>query len=374
MNRAFWLPAHPAAGSASMDRYWRELERTRRLHPAAARTWQVDCVLGSPPGRSRQRGRVERAWQKYVAYPWRVRWATWRAGVDVAHVLDHSFAHLLASLPRRGTRKIVTVHDLAPLRDPTGLTPVQRRRFHRTVSHVREADLLLADSRHSAEEATALLGVPPEKIRVLPLGVDFDQFSTRLAVERDLDLPPGLAGRKVVLSVGAAISRKNLEVLPEILRRTQVDGLTLLRVGAALPPALLAAVQAILGKNGVVELGPVADAMLVRAYQRADALVLSSRIEGFGFPVLEAMAAGCPVVSTDVTSLPEVGGDAAWYFGPDDPAAAAGHLQRLLTDPALKAQTVAAGLERAAAFSWSRHFERLLEIYRTVAGGSQAAP
>ncbi len=357
-----------------MDRYWRELERARRLPPPIGMDWRIDCPLGPPPDGTQEKGRWERAWQKYAIYPLKLRWAVHWKAVDVAHILDHSFAHLLASVPRRRVRKIVTVHDLAPLRDPTGLTPAQQRRFHRTVSHLHAADLLLADSQHSAAETTDLLGIPAAKIRVLPLGVDFAQFSTRLAASKDSALPPGLAGRKVVLSVGAAISRKNLEILPEIFRRMQVDGLTLLRAGTALPPDLLAAVQAVLGKDGVIQLGPVSDATLVRAYQRADALVLPSRIEGFGFPVLEAMAAGCPVVSTDVTSLPEVGGEAALYFGPDDPAAAAGHLHRLLTDPALKARVVAAGLKRAAAFSWSRHFERLLEIYRGVSGGFQAAP
>lgn len=375
MGHALWLPAHPASGAASMDRYWRELERTYRLERAAAGAWQIDCPLGSAPARTEEKGRWRRAWEKYAAYPLRLRCATRWKGVDVAHVLDHSFAHLLASVPRRRVRRIVTVHDLAPLRDPTGLTAAQQRRFLRTVSHVHAADLLLADSRHSADEAMTLLGVAPEKVQVLHLGVDVERFSAPPADTDRADLPPGLEGRKVVLSVGAFVSRKNLEALPEILGRTPVGALTLLRVGAALPAVLAQEVRRTLGPDGLVELGAASDATLVRAYQRADAFVLPSRIEGFGFPVLEAMAAGCPVVCTDVTSLPEVAGPAAAYFAPDDPATAAAHLGRLLTDPAHRARAVAAGRERAAAFSWTRHFERLLEIYRAVAAGDlQAAP
>ncbi len=326
-----------------------------------------------PPGRSETRGWLERAWQKYAAYPWRVRWGTSWKGVTLAHVLDHSFAHLLAGVPRREVRKIVTVHDLAPLREPDDLTSAQRRRFLRTVSHVHGADLLLADSRHSAAETVALLGVAPEKMRVLPLGVDVARFADPPVTHPGL--PAALTERRVVLSVGSCASRKNLEILPEIFRQASVGALTLLRVGEPLPAALADDLRRVLGPEGLVELGAASDDLLIRAYQRADALVLPSRIEGFGFPVLEAMAAGCPVVCTDVTSLPEVAGEAALYFAPDDPAAAAGHLDRLLADPAHRAALVAAGRRRAAEFSWTRHCERLLEIYRAVAAGKpQAAP
>ena len=322
-----------------------------------------------PPARSERRPRWERAWQKYAAYPLRLRWATQWQGIDVVHVLDHSFAHLLASVPRRGPRRVVTVHDLAPLRDPGGLTAAQQRRFLRTVSHVHGADLLLADSRHSANEVVDLLGVAPEKIRVLPLGVDMARFSARPDSPSGTGFPRDWEGRKVVLSVGANVPRKNLAILPEIFHRTNVDGLTLLRVGAPLPAALAEDLRRVLGQDCLVELVAASDDTLVRAYQRADALIFPSRIEGFGFPVLEAMAAGCPVVCTDVTSVPEVAGGAALLFGPDDPEAAAAHLRQVLTDPACRVRLVAAGRERAAEFSWARHFERLLGIYRAVAAG-----
>ena len=350
MPRVLWLPAHPASGAVSMDRYWRELEHQRQRRAPAEPDLRLDCALGSPPAWSRVAGRWQRAWQKYAAYPLLAKLASRRPGVEIVHVLDHSFAHLLSSVPRRGVYKIVTVHDLAPLRDPTGLSAAQQRRFRRTVGHVRGADLILADSHHSAGETVALLGVAPGKMRVLPLGVDSARFAARSTPLEDGGLPPGLRNRKVVLSVGAHISRKNLEVLPAIFGQVRVEGLTLLRIGTLLPPALLADLRSVLGAEGVVELGAVPDATLVQAYQRADALIFPSRIEGFGFPVLEAMAAGCPVVCTNVTSLPEVGGDAALYFAPDDPGTAAGHLRRLLTDHAARAAAVAAGLRRRPGF------------------------
>ena len=352
-----------------MDRYWRELDRQRCQRAGESSTASIGCPLGSPPEHSRVAPRLVRAWQKYCAYPGLVWLATRSPPVRAVHVLDHSYAHLLARMPARGVYKIATVHDLAPLRDPGGLTDAQQRRFRRTVEHLHLADLILADSKHSAEETICLLGVEARKVRVLPLGVDCDRFLAPPTQEGS-DLPGTLAGRKVVLSVGTNIARKNLGLLPEIFRGLRMEGTTLLRIGAALPLELAAELRAVLGQDGLVELGNAPDKMLIRAYQRADALIFPSRIEGFGFPVLEAMAAGCPVVCTNVTSLPEVGGDAALYFAPDDPATAAEHLRRLLRNPSLKAVMVAAGQRQATAFSWSRHFDDLLAIYE----GSETCP
>ncbi len=351
-----------------MDRYWRELERQRQRASGDGRpAVEIHSPLGPPPAQSQRGPRWSRVWQKYVWYPWQAAVWSRQARVDTVHVLDHSFAHLLARVPHR-VRKIATVHDLAPLRDPSDLSASQFRRFRKTVDHLHRADLVLADSRHSADEAVALLGLDPAKMRVLLLGVHAGTFAPGSVADR---VPPSLAllpGRAVVLSVGHVIGRKNLQILPEVFRqlrqRDGLDRLTLLRVGAPLPDALRDELRAVLGSDGLMELGRIPDAELAAAYGCASALIFPSRQEGFGFPVLEAMAAGCPVVCTNVTSLPEVGGEAALYFGPDDPVAAAEHLRVLLTDPAERAARIDAGRKQAASLSWERHYERLLAIYR----------
>ena len=351
-----------------MDRYWRELER-ERCEQGVPEGWKIISPLGAPPAETSQAGRLPRAWHKYIDYPLAARRAARRKGVRVVHVLDHSFAHLLAGIPSSGVFRVATVHDLAPLRDSTELTPGQRVRFRRTVENLRRADLVLADSRHSADEALDLLGLEPERIRVLPLGVHVERFM-RPANERKP--PPAWrktwSSRKVILSVGVAAARKNLQVLPAILRdlkeRAPDLNVGLLRVGPLLPAALREELQTVLGKAGLIELGFASEGDLVAAYQHSDALVFPSRIEGFGFPVLEAMAAGCPVVCTNVTSLPEVGGEAALYFAPDEPSTASTHLVRLFEDTALRDQTIALSKEQAAMFSWSEHYRQLLEIYQ----------
>ena len=306
----------------------------------------------------------------------------------VVHVLDHAFARLLrvvraattAARRRDEVFCVATVHDLAPLRDPGGLSPRQQARFRRNVECLRLADLLLAVSRHTAAEVVAELGIPRERVRVLPMGVDLDRFAAVLssppATGDDAATLPAwtrpLAGRRVVLSVGSTEARKNLPLLPAIfraLRRAPSPesplALAFLRVGTPLPPGLRAEIGAALGPDTpVVELGLAPERDLLAAYGRADALIFPSRLEGFGLPVLEALAAGCPVVCSDASSLPEVGGEAALYFSPDDPAGAAAHLRRLFTDEAFRRERVALGRARAAGFGWETHYAVLTQIYR----------
>ncbi len=285
------------------------------------------------------------------------------------HVLDHSFAHLLRGVANGAGRRpftVVTVHDLAPLREDGGadLSTHQRERFRRTVSNVRLADLVLADSRHTADDAVGLLGVVENRVRVLSQGVNVRHFAERS--------PPGFslpdwfgrlpAGRPVILSVGVTASRKNLDLLPAVFRELGRPA-CLLRVGEMLPDTLRTELTAVLGTNGLVELGRASEDDLRAAYQRADALLFPSLLEGFGFPLLEAMAAGCPVVSSNASSLSEVGGEAALYFSPDDPGGAAGHLRRVFEDEAFRRELTARGQVRAEELSWEHHLRRLCDLY-----------
>jgi alpha-1,3-rhamnosyl/mannosyltransferase len=347
-----------------MDRHWRELEQQYGADKTGA--WDMRSVLGAPPARSRRANRLTRMWQKYCAYPWLARRAAARDNPQIIHVLDHSFAHLLPWLPSNpGVRKIVTVHDLGPLHEPDKLTRLQRNRFRRNMESLRLADLLVADSEFTRRDVCAVLGIPAEKFVVLPLGVDFERFS-RVRGGPPPEWRQRLAGRQAILSIGATIGRKNLAILPAIFRALRSFGQAmpaLVRIGDALPAKLLEELREVLGPEGVIETGSASEESLVSSYQAADALLFPSRLEGFGLPLLEAMAAGCPVLSSNASSLPEVGGDAALYFSPDDPAAAAAHLARLLPDPAERASRIQQGRQHAAGFDWSVHYKKLTQIY-----------
>jgi glycosyltransferase involved in cell wall biosynthesis len=161
------------------------------------------------------------------------------------------------------------------------------------------------------------------------------------------------------------LPRKNLEIFPEVFRHLNEMGIriSLHRVGQPLDPVLAGQIS---HQAELVEHGAVSDEDLARLYQTCDMLLFPSLLEGFGLPVLEAMARGCAVVSSNTTSLPEAGGDAALYFDPADPAAAASQILRLIREPALQDHLREAGFQRAREFTWERHLEGCLRTYEGV--------
>jgi glycosyltransferase involved in cell wall biosynthesis len=363
-HQVLWLPALPSEGSLSMNRYWGELDRCRREQPGSGLS--IRSVLKELPVETQRKNRLLRFWQKYVLYPWRVRFQAPYA--RVVHLLDHSNASLLRHVPGN-VLKIATVHDLAPLRVPGDLTQAQQERFRRSMSYLRKADLLLAVSKHTAADIVELLGCEEGRIRVLPMGADLVQAGAPQP-EPLPDWENRFAGRRVVISVGSTTERKNLAALPAFLAQLKRDGwpVALVRVGDELPGPLAAELRAVLGAEGLVEMGKVSTEQLAGAYQRAAFLIFPSRFEGFGLPVLEAMAAGCPVVCSSATSLPEVGGPAALYFPPDDIAMAVSQAALLLSREEYRQSQIAAGQEWSQNFSWQKHFTRLTDYYRELLG------
>lgn len=337
----------------SMNRYWAELRRQAATEVFGGINLHFPFP---PPASTRRASRFVRAAQKYLLYPSKAQRLS--RIQEVVHVLDHSWAHLLRGASR-GVFKIATVHDLAPLKT-NDLTPGQKVRFRKTVENLALADLILATSAHTTADVTELLRIPADRIRVLPMGVDVSAFSTPTTT----GLPVIPKGPRVV-SVGSTLLRKNLAILPEVfavLRQTIPD-IVFVRAGEKVSPELRNALTKTMGSERFVELGAVSESELVALYQSADALIFPSIYEGFGLPLLEAMAAGCAVVSSSATSLREVGGDAVLYFSPDDPAQAAWHLAAVCGDRDIRQSLIDAGKKRVSEFSWERHAGQLRQIY-----------
>jgi glycosyltransferase involved in cell wall biosynthesis len=128
------------------------------------------------------------------------------------------------------------------------------------------------------------------------------------------------------------------------------------------------------GEDRLLELGTITAPELRRVYHRADVLVFPSTLEGFGLPLLEAMAAGCPVVSSDAAGLREAGGDAALYFDPSDAHLGAQQILRVHSDSPLRETMIARGRQRSERYTWDRHLEGILGVYREVSEGGEGQP
>ena len=241
---------------------------------------------------------------------------------------------------------VVTVHDVAVFRHPEAFPPWTRGYSRRIVPRVlRAARRIVAVSEFTANELESLLGVPREKIRVVPNAVD------------PVFVPEGArADGDYVLAVGTLEPRKNLARVIDATRRL---GLELRVVGAS----GWGGVEA--GGDGVTRLGEVGDEELARQYRGALCLAYPSLYEGFGIPVLEAMACGVPVVTSAGGATEEVAGGAAVLVDPLDVAAIAAGIEEAV---ARRDGLASLGRERARAFSWDESARRTLDVYREAAG------
>jgi glycosyltransferase involved in cell wall biosynthesis len=247
---------------------------------------------------------------------------------------------------------VATVHDAAPFafpaRDPRRRATEQNP-FLATANTARR---ILVQSQFTASEVERRLGVDAARIVVTPLGVDA-AFTPGPAGPP----PPALRGR-YVLHVGAHDERKNTRTLIDAFERAFPDGDVTLAFTRR-PPAL--------PRGGVVVDAPD-DAALVALYRGAALVAVPSTYEGFGFPLLEAMACGTATLAARAGSLPEVGGDAAaWVDDPHDAGAWAAALRALLADDASRSALAARGPARAAAFSWERCTALTLRVLGEVA-------
>lgn len=271
--------------------------------------------------------------------------------------------------------KVLTIHDLSFLRVPECADPRLRWYLGQVVPRsVRRADFLLADSESTRRDLIELLAVPPERVQVIYGGVDarFAPVQDAAALQRMRDTYAG--GRPYVLAVGTLEPRKNYPALIRAFAQA--------RQAARLPHALVivgrkgwvyepifAAVDALNLRDELLFPGFVPDEDLPVLYSAADVLVTPSFYEGFGLPALEAMACGTPVIVSDVSSLPEVVGDAGLRVDPRDEDGLADAIVRIIGDSALRADLRAAGLARARQFAWDKAARELLAVYARLGGG-----
>jgi glycosyltransferase involved in cell wall biosynthesis len=284
----------------------------------------------------------------------RVQLATGR--VDVVHATT-------AATPPKSAPLVMTVHDLAWMKDPSHFTRHGLDFFERGLRvALRDVDLVLCPSAATMRDCVAA-GFSEEQLRLVPLGTDARRASDR-DVARVKDAYE-LRGH-YLLWTGTVEPRKNLRGLLEAFRAVQGD-LDLVLCG---PKGWNEDLEALVApvKNRVRILGFVPSSDLPGLYAGARVFCWPSITEGFGFPVLEAMAQGTPVVTSEGTSTEEIAGEAAILVDPRDPAAIAAGIERILGDDSLAAKLADAAAARAAEFTWEKTARGVADAYVEVSG------
>jgi glycosyltransferase involved in cell wall biosynthesis len=259
--------------------------------------------------------------------------------------LRPALAHFQHALPLRcPCPAVVTVHDLSFEFDANAMGSLDRWIFKRVVPRAaRQARRVIAVSERTKHDLVTLYAIPPERIAVIPHGVD-SAFG-----------PGANGGHDYLLYVGAIQARKDPIAAAEAARTV---GLPLVVAGPEREPALARELE----RHGADLRGYVERDELARLYRGAACLVLPSRYEGFGLPVLEAMACGTPVVAHPDPALREVAGDAAVYAEPG------GLVDAIRLALAERKRLAAAGLARARLFSWDETARRTIDVYREALG------
>ena len=291
-----------------------------------------------------------------------------RAGVDLVH-------SLASTTPAWGSfRRVVTIHDLIYRHVPEAhpglrslgmrvLIPLAARRSHR----------IIVDAASTQEDLLALRGVTADKIDVVPLGLG-STFAGAAQPESEVRAQLGAGQRSIALSVSAKLAHKNLMRLIGALSTIPPERRPLL-ILPGYPTPYEARLRERVHKLGLDDdvrfLGWVSTEMLEGLYAAAAVFVFPSLVEGFGLPVLEAMARGVPVACSDRGAVAEVAGDAALLFDPESESAIAESITRLLSDRELAERLARDGRERARGFTWKATAEGTLASYRRALSGPE---
>ncbi len=358
--RAHLFADSPLEKWPSMDRYARSLFMAlKQVVP------EVDSYLLVPPDPPLGfGGRLFILW-RMVVYP---LWAR-RYPADVYHILDHSYGHLVFALD--SSRVVVTVHDIAPIIFPGRRWGLSRLAWEISWRGVQKAAWWIAISDFTQQELISRTGRRMSKISY---GVDA-RFHPLPEDERVRWRERwGLMNRKLILHVGHCQPRKNLEGLLSALALLADQKLDFLfiQVGGVFSTSQRRLIKRLDLERQILQINRASsEEELVGLYNAADVLVMPSFYEGFGFPALEAMACGTPVVVSRVASLPEVVGDAGVLVDPHNPQAIAEAIARVLSDPSLAEELRQRGLERARMFTWEKTARETAAVYRQVMEGSK---
>jgi glycosyltransferase involved in cell wall biosynthesis len=282
-------------------------------------------------------------------------------GVDLYHATDFT---LPPTLPQ--TRTLLTVHDLSFVRVPETSSPRLKAYLDVVVPRsARRANHIIADSQATKDDLIDLYGIANDKVTVILSGVDA-RFR-RVDYSANVRAKYSISDAPYIFAIGTVQPRKNYARLIEALARLRAEGQNVMLVIAGgkgwLDDPIYQTLDALQLRNYVRFIGFADDADLPALYSEALCLAFPSLYEGFGLPILEAMACGTPVITSKVSSMPEAAGDAALLIDPHDVDALTDALRRVISDSTLREDLVQRGYTQAARFTWDAAARKLLAVY-----------
>ncbi len=358
------VPDLPEEQWPSMDRYalrlFDSLDEQIMDGLNAKLTADIRSIVGQSGETPAGLSEPQRYYQRYYHYPREVK----KHSADLFHVLDHSYGHVCSHLR---SPSVVTVHDLFfAIEKPVAFGPrrwLKNAALKSVEKGLRSADAFIVGTRYLKDELATFLD-SSENIFIAPFGVEANFKPPSAEAREEARRHFGIADDSfVILHVGSNAPRKNLScvVNTTAFLRQQGHACTLLQVGAKKPPEA----PAKLGSAGIWA-GQTDETELRAAYHAADLLFFPSHYEGFGFPVLEAMANNLPVVGSGAGGMQEVAGDAA-VLVPEGTASEYGErIATLIDDSAARNSLVERGAGRVAEFTWRRTASLTADVYRKV--------
>ncbi len=277
---------------------------------------------------------------------------------DIVHCTSQNLA---LPLLFRKRKCIVTVHDIIPFATKTYATTAEQLVYPFLLKALKKATHIIADSEHTKNDIINYIQSPQDKITVIPLGIDHSEFFLDKKMRRK---------QNVILYVGSEAKRKNLIVLLKAVALVvqEIPDIQLVKIGKAQDTAMHQQLQetaSMLNITKNITWKEYVDS-LREEYNQATLFVFPSLYEGFGFPVLEAMACGCPVITSDKTSLPEIAGDAAVYFDGQNEKELAKKIILLLKTKSLQQKMAKKGINQAKKFTWKQCAEETMKVYEQV--------
>jgi glycosyltransferase involved in cell wall biosynthesis len=356
----------------SMDVYADNLVSSlKKLRP----DWQITEIAPEPWSLDENLWQSGTGLRKYYERLWRHPHAVQRLEGNIFHIIDHSNAHVAYWLKKKGCKIVITCHDLVQfiypeiLKDQARFPAFSMESWKYSVGGMRYADRVIAVSSNTAKDVARMLPIPSERIAVVSNGVEpyFRSLPlTEVAVIRQQY--ESSANTFCLLNVGSNHQRKNiLNILKAlVILRAQDLPVRLWKVGDEFTKQQNEFIQSHNLESMITFIGKPDKNALMEIYNAADVLLAPSIYEGFGLTILEAMACGTPVIASNVSSIPEVAGDAAILVDPLDVEAIAEAIYKFHSNIEYQQSLIQKGLERATQFTWEESTKKIIDIYENL--------